>query len=358
MIVFFEIDKVNIERFYFKRLGKEFDCENIVIVLEDPHELKSFKKAYPKIKSYLFLEWIRRQSKNYKNSYVFINGNRIPDLLMSKISHENNCNVIFIQHGMYVDFMKREIQLFFTKLRKSIRYLFYAIMTGELISLFKIHVFGYSRSLTSSRKILYPDSAFVYSEYWKDWHNKTYFHGNTKDFHLLRNNDKNQSVIKLDNSVVYCYQTLVEDGRIDANYFQGVMNEIIKTVRELGMNLVVKGHPRMSESSKKFFLERDIKLVFNEFPSSGLVIGHYSTLLARWVYEKDLLFIVELNGHETPEPLEKLAYRKCIVESLSEEIRKLNKSKLELKKKESDFYFNYSDEHSAETINEIISSFN
>lgn len=358
MIVFFEIDKVNIERFYFKRLEKDFDYENMVIVIEDPQELKSFKKAYPKIKSYLFLEWIRKHSKNYKNSYVFINGNRIPDLLMSKISHENNCKVIFIQHGMYVDFMKREIQLFFKKLRKSIRYLFYAFKTGELISLFKIHVFGYSRSLTSNCKIMYPDSAFVYSLYWKDWHNKIFFHGNTKDYYLLRNNDKNQSIIKLENSVVYCYQTLVEDGRIDAIYFKSVVNEIIKTVKELGMNLVVKGHPRMSELSKKYFLERDIRLVFNEFPSSGVVIGHYSTLLARWVYEKDMLFIVELDGHEIPEPVEKLAYRKCTVESLSGEMKKLNKSKLELKKKESDFYFNYSDEHSADTIDEIISSFN
>ena len=86
-----------------------------------------FLKRYPHIKAYEFLDWIRGVSKHYMNSYVFVNGNRIPDLLMTKIGRENNCKVIFIQHGMYVDFMKREFSLFIRKFLKALRYINYAI---------------------------------------------------------------------------------------------------------------------------------------------------------------------------------------------------------------------------------------
>ena len=101
MLVFFEIDKINVERFYFNRLEENFDTENVVVVLEDPNQLAIFRKEYPTIKSYQFLEWIRGASKQYKNSYVFVNGNRIPDLLMAKIGRENDCKVIFIQHSAH-----------------------------------------------------------------------------------------------------------------------------------------------------------------------------------------------------------------------------------------------------------------
>lgn len=354
MLVFFEIDKVNIERFYFNRLGENFNTEKVVVVLEDANELVIFREQYPFIKTYEFLDWIKGVSKKYMNSYVFINGNRIPDLLMTKISRENNCKVIFLQHGMYVDFMKREFSLFIHNFIKAIRYMTYAIRLRKAISLFKVHVFGYSRNLTSDRKDLYPHNAFVYSEYWKEWHNNTFFFDNTKYFHLLKNNDSNQKVVKLDNSAVYCYQTLIEDGRIDVDYFKKVINKIIHSVKSSGLNLVVKGHPRMNDSTKAFFKEKGIKVILNGLPSGGVIIGHYSTLLARWVYEGDVLILVDLIGHEIPEPINELATKKCSVENLSKELKNLDKSRVEDFKVKSDYYFNFSANDCVETCDEII----
>lgn len=354
MLVFFEIDKINVERFYFNRLEENFDTKNVVVVLEDPNELAIFRKEYPTIKSYQFLEWIRGTSKQYKNSHVFVNGNRIPDLLMAKIGRENDCKVIFIQHGMYVDFMKREVSLFIRKLIKALRYASYAIRLKKAISLFKVHVFGHSRGLTSDRKELYPHSAFVYSEYWKGWHNDTFFFDNTKSFHLLKNNDTDQNVISLDNTVVYCYQTLVEDGRIDVSYFKKVIHEIIRSVKESGLNLVVKGHPRMSESTKEFFKEQGVDVILSGLPSGGIIIGHYSTLLARWVYEGDVLLIVELEDHDIPEPIQELATIKCSFENVAEELKNLDKTRVEEFKEKSDFYFNFSGKECVGTIDEML----
>jgi hypothetical protein len=354
MLIFFEIDKINVERFYFSRLEENFDTENVVVVLEDPNELTIFKKEYPTIKSYQFLDWIRGASKQYKNSYVFVNGNRIPDLLMAKIGRENDCKVIFIQHGMYVDFMKREVSLFIRKLKKALRYVSYAIRLKKVISLFKVHVFGHSRGLTSDRKELYPHSAFVYSEYWKRWHNETFFFDNTKSYYLLKNNDTDQNVISLDNSVVYCYQTLIEDGRIDVSYFKKVIHEIIRSVEVAGLNLVVKGHPRMSESTKDFFEEQGVEVLLSGLPSGGIIIGHYSTLLARWVYEGDVLLLVELEDHVIPEPIRNLATSVCQITEFSRVLTQNVKRDVYELKELSDYYFNFSGSDSVYNISEIL----
>lgn len=354
MLVFFEIDKINIERFYFNRFKKRVDLEKVVVVLEDPHEMELFKKKYPKVKSYQFYDWIRGVAKSYKSSYVFINGNRIPDLLMTKISTKYGCKVIFLQHGMYVDFMKREIKLFVRKFKKSLRYAHYAMILNKPISLFKIHVFGSSRGLVSNTKQLYPLVAFVYSEYWKEWHNKTFFFNQTKFYYFINNNDSNQSLIRMSNTVVYCYQTLVEDGRIDESYFNTVVNEIISAVKKSNFNLVVKGHPRMSKSRVRTFMENGIPVEMNKFPTGGVVIGHYSTLLARWAYEGDSLILIDLKGHEIPQLLKDLSTKICSVKDLYFELKNLKAYDKEELKNKSDFYFNFSGKESVGTVSEMI----
>ena len=354
MIIFFEIDKVNVERYYFNRLEKNFKSEKVVVVLEDPIQLKIFRNKYPKIKSFQFLDWIKGVSKKYKNSNVFINGNRIPDLLMAKVSNENDCKVIFIQHGMFVEFMKRDTSLFLMNMKKALRYAYYAILLRKAISLFKIHLLGFSRVLTSDRKDFYPHHAFVFNEYWKEWHNKNYFFNQTKIFSLLKNNDTEQNVIRLNNTVVYCYQTLVEDGRIDINYFKEVMNKIIQSVKASGLNFVVKGHPRMSDSTTDYFKEICVEVIQSGFICGGIVVGHYSSLLARWVYEGDALIIVELEGHNIPEPVKKLATIICYPENLAEDLKKLDYSKSEYLRSKSDFYFNFAGKNSVETISDLL----
>lgn len=354
MLVFFEIDKINVERYYFNRLGENFETDDIVVVLEDPKELSKFRIDYPHIKSYRFIDWLNGASKMYIKSDVFINGNRIPDLLMTKLSQENNCRVFYIQHGLYVDFMKREFSWFVNKFQKSLRYAFYAFRTGSVISLFKIHVLGYSRVLTSTRKELYPHFAFVYSEYWKEWHEKTYFFNNNIKYVFLTNNDSVQHEIELENAAIYCYQTLVEDGRIDVNYFQNIFNEIVKVIRENGMELVVKGHPRMSYSTIEFLKSKGVRVISQGFPRGVMVIGHYSSLLARWVYNEDTLILIKLDGHEIPKTIVNLATSVCAISEFSNILSKKKvKSQNELKLL-SEYYFNFSGSNSVYTIDEIL----
>ena len=356
MLIFFEIDKINVERYYFNRLKDNFDTQKVVVVLEDKKEYFDFKESYPEIQVFLFKNWIHKHCKDYQNSHVVINGNRIPDLLMAKISHQNNCKVIYIQHGLYVKFMKREYFLFIRKLKKAMRYASYAVRINKIISLFLIHVMGYSRRLSANNKIYYPDFAFVYSQYWKNWHKENYFFDKVSSYNFLKNNDANLKTVKVQKTAIYCYQTLVEDGRIELQYFKSILNKIIKSVEDAGLKLVIKGHPRMSESSRIFFSNKGIKIIDKQLPSSGVVIGHYSSLLARWVYEGDKLYLIKLKGHKIPDYLKNLSQEVCNISDLTyflSDIPKDTNKKICLKEK-SDFYFNFSGENSVYYINDII----
>ena len=98
MLIFFEIDKVNVERYYFNRLRKNFDFNQIVVVLEEVDDFYKFKEAYPNIQVFLFSDWLRKYCKNFQNKYVIINGNRIPDLLMAKVSNEKTIYFVFSKY--------------------------------------------------------------------------------------------------------------------------------------------------------------------------------------------------------------------------------------------------------------------
>lgn len=355
MFIFFEIDKVNVERYYFNRLRKNFDPNQIIVVLEDSNDFHEFKKAYPNIQVFLFKNWLKKNCKDFKNEYVIINGNRIPDLLMTKVSKENNCKIIYIQHGLYVRFMKRQYTLFFRKIKKVLRYAYYAFILKKGIDLFKVHVIGHNRKIIANNTLLYPDHALVFSEYWKYWHVKNYFFDMVDNYHYLKNNDSNKKTIKVNGTAVYCYQTLIEDGRIDIAYFKNLMNQIIKSVESSGLKLVVKGHPRMTKSSIKFFDDKGIQIINDILPVGGVVIGHYSTLLVRWVYEGDKLYLIPLNGHKTPDYLEELATAICSPTDLLDALKndEISKDKITDFQQRSDYYFNFSGKNSIEYIDEL-----
>ncbi len=357
MLIFFEIDKVNVERYYFNRLRKNFDLNQIVVVLEEVDDFYKFKEAYPNIQVFLFSDWLRKYCKNFQNKYVIINGNRIPDLLMAKVSKENCCKIIYIQHGLYVRFMKRQYTLFFRNIKKTIRYACYALRLKKGLDLFKVHVLGYDRKIIANNSMIYPDYALVFSEYWKLWHVKNYFFNMVHNYHYLKNNDSNRKTKKVVNTAVYCYQTLLEDGRIEIDYFKNLMNQIIKSVESSGLKLVVKGHPRMIKSSIEFFENKGIPIINDIIPVGGIVIGHYSTLLLRWVYEGDKLFLIPLKGHIIPNYLKELATAICSPIELLDALKsnQIGKNKLTDFKERSDYYFNFSGNNSIEYIDEFIS---
>lgn len=110
----------------------------------------------------------------------------------------------------------------------------------------------------------------------------------------------------------------------------------------------------MSEATKFFFKEKGVEVILKGLPSGGVIIGHYSTLLARWVYEGDVLLLVELEDHDIPGPIQELATIKCSFDNVYKELKNLDNTRVEKFRLKSDFYFNFSGKECVGTIDEML----
>lgn len=309
-IIFFEIDAVNVDRYYLQLFAEILTNKHYLVLIEDPLEAKKLISEQPELNVICLNEIIISELIDlFRNSSMLvINGQRIPDTYLTMIAKQQKCKVCYIQHGFYVNEMIRNIDFYFNKTRKTLRYLLYALKSANidnnpllLFNLMKAHILGLKRNYNFKQVVGFPDIALVFSEYWRDWHNEYYFRIPNDKFILIGSPELNRfKATKLpDNYVTYCYQTILEDGRISKDYFIRVLKNIIKKIEIKGLSVVIKGHPRMSKEMIKFFEDRGIKVFFDVLPITKIVVGHYSSLLPLWVHYGSIVYSIELEGHET-----------------------------------------------------------
>ena len=115
------------------------------------------------------------------------------------------------------------------------------------------------------------------------------------------------------------------------DYFKKVINKIIHSVKSSGLNLVVKGHPRMDNSTKAF---KEKKRGFKRSSSWRFNNRSLFNLISKMGLRRGCFSLVDLFGHEIPEPINELATKRCSIENFSKELKNLDKSRIEdLKKK-------------------------
>ena len=308
-IVFFEIDAVNVGRYYLEIFDDILSNKNYAVLIEDPSQAEKLVNEQPEL-NIICLQEIKKSELNilFRGvGFFIINGQRIPDTYLTMVARQQECRVLYVQHGFYVNEMKRGISFFFQKINKTLRYLSYSLKAALIdknVSLFirlvNAHIFGWKRDYKFKRISGFPDKALVFSEYWKIWHLKNYFHIPGDDFLLIGSPELNrfETTQLPDNYVTYCYQTILEDGRISKDYFIKVLNTIIEKVENGGFSLVIKGHPRMSDDMVEYFRIRGIQLYFDVLPVTNFVIGHYSSLLPLWVHYGSVVYSIELDGHD------------------------------------------------------------
>ncbi len=203
--------------------------------------------------------------------------------------------------------MKRSVSFFLSKFKKTLRYLYYSFDCAFylrdlkiLYSLFSIHVLGANRDSLDSYTFLFPDRAGVFSNYWANWHRTHYrflpsslFVMGTPDFRK-----QHFSSPRPDNHIAYCYQTLVEDGRIHQEQMLTFYRDMIDWTTEKKMHLVIKAHPRMSSFFRTWFTEKGIEIESSTVPNVKIVIGHYSSFLSFWGSQGRQVYCVQLPGHD------------------------------------------------------------
>lgn len=249
------------------------------------------------------------------NSMLFTFALRPPEFyVINRAKHYGIASSI-VQHGIFIPFMKRELTFFIDEMKKMFFYFrsVCALSKKNNISLppllkeiYAIYIRGaktISKSSFLSHHIL-PDTAFVYSEYWKEYFMQNY--GFAKDqFKLTGSPDlQNYSIIageEKKEGICYICQTLVEDGRLSKDVFIKFINLLASTIKETDC-FYIKSHPRTDLSLYKTLTERENTfLVKDVMPNCTKYIGHYSTLLMLPLNLPGDVFLWEFQGHVIPE---------------------------------------------------------
>ncbi len=364
-VIFFEIDAVNVKRYYLDVLPDIVQNSDVSILIESREEAEKLKELNSNSQIIILADKTISFLENLINDVdiLFINGQRVPDIMLTLLANKVNTRTVYIQHGMYIPYMKRGILFYFKSLFKSFRYLRYSLLATKIdgnatlfFKLIRSHLIDGVREYKFNNYFGYPDVSFVFSEYWKIWHNEHYFKDDYNNFiiagnpELLRFKQEKYS----SNYIVYCYQTLIEDGRIEKKYLIDKIEEIISWVESKNKLLIVKSHPRMSREIRKYFNDKNIELVDNILPVTNIVIGHYSSLMPLWAYYGSNVFSLKLDGHynNIDESINKTSFS---IESLDQILIHWNKAdRLPNSIKENvKYYFNYDLEFSPVIWNQI-----
>lgn len=325
---FFETDYKNVDRYYTEVLGP--DIRPVLILFQGNENIAAYHNVgkYKDVAMYSISSATNNEIKKWLTEHhidvLIINGQRIPDIRMTVIARNLGIRICYIQHGLYIPFMKRSISFFIKKSIKTYFYLKDAVYAGVEhkniklpFLLFAIHVFGVKRGVYKEFNI-FPDKAFVISKYWENWHREHYAFPQSIECETMGMFDftKYKSSEPLGESTIsYCYQTLVEDGRLDEKIMMEFYINLLDWIKRSSMKLVVKGHPRMNSQFISFFEQNGIPIYIDTVPATKYVIGHYSSLLPFWVAKGSQVIAIPLHGHPIPESIASWSF---VVEHINE----------------------------------------
>ena len=270
------------------------------------------------------------------------------------------------QHGMYAEFLKRDLLGYFSSIKKKIIYLKYLIYFifrfNKGITLYLINK-DFIKSLNindkiknnykSSLKPLLSNHLFVWGEYWKKWFVDNHFYESTKDATVVGNPDyhtfiKDKELVRDENKVCYIAQSYVEDGRMKREDYKKVIDKLSNSFKD---KLVVKLHPRSDLSMYSLVKDNGGELT-KGFPMPSSFIGHYSSLLALPINEGAKVFILEMNNEETP-----IYYKESatlVTNNINKLVEAVKQNKIVDSSKNIAYYFKNLQEHPYEIISQRI----
>lgn len=306
---------VNVLR-YNDELLKSY-CGDFLVLVDDPDHF--YEADLPNLKfvcsSGFSIAKLKKVLTFYNVSILYLSGQRPADIRVVMAANQLDIKIIYKMHGLYVPFMKRNFLFYISNFKKTLKTVYYLfdiirasrsirISVGVLLSF----VFGLSRAYWAKSELIRIDYALVWSEYWVQWHKEHWFISPRSGWVLIGNPDslKFKREVVSEEYVTYIYQTLVEDGRISKNLMYSFYRVLFSVSQNHGKRVVVKWHPRGSDEHRLFLESLGFVISFN-LPLSNTYIGHYSSLLGLVPLVGGRVFIFELEGHPTPEPIAKIS---------------------------------------------------
>ena len=358
-VIFFLIDARDAKRYYLDVLPDVLENADVTILIEGSEEATNLHEMGIKFPIQVMGNKSITQLEEMvgKADVLFINGQRIPDIVITLLAHRIGVKVAYLQHGMYIPYMKRNAAFFLKDLYKSWRYAKYSMIASKvdensklLFSLIRSHLIDGVRDYKFRKYDGFPDISLVFSEYWAEWHKEHYFNSEYDQFSIVGNPEPTRFEPYEFGSeyITYCYQTLIEDGRIEKKYLLNKIDEIIDWTTKNNKNLIVKTHPRMSEEVQDYLESRKVQLVLDKLPVTDIVIGHYSSLMPLWAYYGSTVFSLELKDHcaNIDESIEKTSISISSLDQIAEYSHNSVSNENRIKKNVK-YYFNYDMEYSS-----------
>lgn len=292
---------------------EQIDCDVDEVISRLPENARLVKVT--KISKEAIVELLQRQNLDR----LVVMAQRIPDSCLVSAAKSLSIPTIMYQHGLYVPFMKRQGILFIANFVKTFRFLQYAMVTADIISVsrtllliqyIRMFVLGHPfKDIEFPADSVNTDYVLVYGDYWKEYHTENFGYSADQQYIVgapdFSDINQLQAADTGNNSVCYIAQTLVEDGRLPRSSMLSFISNLSSAVIQSGLHLQVRLHPR-SDLSLYDELPTDTVLSKTEFPKNTVYIGHYSSILAKATFLSNNIILVDFPGHVIPDYIDML----------------------------------------------------
>lgn len=253
--------------------------------------------------------------------FMFTASMNVYNQIWDSICKEYHIPIYYYPHGFQIDNLHYKKKGLWHKLIKVTRYTYGLYNISQIIhkpfmSLFKSYMDYISKGadmngseLDDSR--LYPDVAFVTSNYYKKFYERKYGIKNIRyefimpyDFTLV---EKIIEKPEEEDSVCYITQTLYEDGRLSKDQFYSLLESMKPLASAVG-KLYIKLHPRVdSMMYDQVFGDIPNVEIIRDFPHCKCYFTHYSSMAYTSALVSGKTIIYELPGQPTHEVYKEVA---------------------------------------------------
>ena len=321
---FFDLNEILIDR-YPAKISKEIliqdDLAKFVFIYSEKYGIDE-PKNIPHGSKIIYMPKITEKGLYkifdlYKPITVTTIAQRIPDLLITFLSNKKNIPTHTVQHGIWSDKIER-ISVFSALLSKFSKINFYLVNALSLSRALKINYINFIFDVFSffykddkkiiqikslSHESLRARKVFAFDSTWNDYYLKK-FNYKLNQLVYIGNPDllllNNKNLDKIENSVCYICQSLVEDGRYLVDDFQLFLSIIKENVADF-KKVYIKLHPRTKIGFYKILKNHKNIIFTNDFPICTHYIGHYSSLLLVAKKVSSNVLIWRLNNHYIPQ---------------------------------------------------------
>lgn len=263
---------------------------------------------------------IQKKLQMEKPDFVFIDSMNVYNELWNAICKVHHVPVYFYPHGFQIDNLFYEKSELISKLRKVARYTYALYNISKEINRSFLELFkAYSNYISRGSDLrdtaldcnkLYPDWAFIYSEYYKEfWHRKYGIVGVNYEYIMPHDFTLVEPVLAKPQEDAFCYitQTLHEDGRYSKEQFF----ELLKSLRPVAATVkkfYVKLHPRVESTMyEEAFAGLENVEIIRDFPNCKVYMTHYSSMAYTSTLISGKTIIYELPGQPTHEVYQEVA---------------------------------------------------